>query len=176
MSLGITANLGEDLFARKEMQPETDDGTFRVPKASSSQYCSDGLSTKALLTDSEKWSHSASLRQFQSGHQEWGNKFLIVLTYFITTAAQSAAWASPSFQLLCQTGFEDWSVSDPTLITAASITPQLFFHLSLLMHWCWFSGSKESKVLLITHNGITLIMLMPGACFFPRTHCLLHWQ
>lgn len=105
-----------------------------------------------------------------------GINFLIGLTYFITTAAQSAAWASPSFQLLCQTGFEDWSVSDPTLITAASITPQLFFHLSLLMHWCWFSGSKESKVLLITHNGITLIMLMPGACFFPRTHCLLHWQ
>lgn len=70
VSLGITAELGEDFLAGKEMQPETDDGTFRVPKASSSQYCSDGLSTKALLTDSEKWSHSASLRQIQSGDQE----------------------------------------------------------------------------------------------------------
>lgn len=68
--------LGKKCSLRQMMVP------FRISKTSNSQYCSDGLSTKALLTDTEKWSHSASLRQIQSGHQEWRNIFFDCFNLF----------------------------------------------------------------------------------------------
>lgn len=79
---------------------------------------------------------------------------LIVLTYFITTIAQSATWARLDFWLLCQFGFEDWNIKwGGILTTTAIITPKLLFHIPLLMHCPWLLKSQESKVSLWRNKG-----------------------